>query len=72
MAIYLYDEQVSGTTAEVHFINWCLRLENEHEPVAHCALDAARDFQEGAYRYNMEKRAILNRAGIEIRDGYKG
>ena len=67
MAIYLYDEQVSGVTAELHFINWCLRLENEHQPVAHCALDASRDFQEGAYRYNMEKREILKLAGIEIR-----
>jgi hypothetical protein len=67
MSIYLYGEQVSGTTAEAHFVEWCLRLENEHEPVAHCALDAARDFQEGAYRYNMGKREILKRSGIEIR-----
>lgn len=68
MAIYLYGDQVSGITAEAHFVEWCLRLENEHEAaVPHCALDAKRDFQEGAYRYNMEKRSILNRAGIEIR-----
>jgi len=67
MSIYLYDEQVSGTTAEAHFVEWCLRLKNEHQPVAHCALDAVRDFQEGAYRYNMEKREILKLAGIEIR-----
>jgi hypothetical protein len=67
MAFYLYGDQVSGTTAEAHFIHWCLRLENEHEPVAHCALDAARDFQLGAYRYDESKRAILQRAGIEIR-----
>lgn len=68
MYIYLYDEQVSGTTAELHFIDWCLRLENEHNPVPHNALDAMHCFQEGAYNYNMEKREILKHAGIEIRD----
>lgn len=67
MAFYLYGEQVSGTTAEAHFVDWCLRLENESEPVAHCALDAARDFQLGAYRCDASKRAILRRAGIELR-----
>lgn len=67
MSIYLHGDQVSGTTAEVHFVSWCLKLENEHQPVAHCALDAARDFQEGAYRGNTDKREILKRAGIEIK-----
>ena len=67
MAFYLYGDQVSGITAEAHFVDWCLRLENEHEPVAHCALDAARDFQLGAYRCDESKRALLRRSGIEIR-----
>ena len=67
MAIYLHGKQVTGNDAAVHFINWCLSLENENQPVARCSLDADRDFQQGVYGCNMEKREILKHAGIEVR-----
>ena len=66
MHIYLDGKEVTGNQAEVHFIDWCLSLENENEPVAHCSLDAISDFQEGVYGHNLEKREILNRSGIEV------
>ena len=66
MHIYLNGREVTGNQAEVHFVSWCLSLENENEPVAHCSLDASRDFQDGVYRHNLEKRQILKRSGIEV------
>ena len=66
MHIYLDGKEVTGNQAEVHFISWCLSLENENEPVAHCSLGASRDFQDGVYRHNLEKRQILRRSGIEV------
>ena len=67
MTIYLNGTKVSGHAAMAHFIEWCLSLENEHEPVAHCSLDAISDFQRGVYGGDMAKRAALSRAGIEVR-----
>lgn len=67
MSIYLYGEQVSGNTANVHFIEWSLRLENEHAAVPHNALDANKMFQQGAYRHDVEAGKVLKLAGIEVR-----
>jgi len=66
MHIYLNGREVTGNEAEVHFVSWCLSLENENQPVAHCSLNASRDFQDGVYRHNLEKRQILKRSGIEV------
>lgn len=67
MNILLHGERVDVFTAESHFIEWCLVLENEHNDVPHCALDANKMFQDAVYRYDMKARKVLNLAGIEIR-----
>lgn len=59
-------QAVTGNQAELAYMNWCLALENESQPVPRTGLSASRDFQEGAYRGNAEARARIEQSGIVI------
>ena len=48
---FLFGVEVSASTAQLHFINWILAFEQEHNPIAlnavngqRCALSASRAF----------------------------
>ena len=58
-------QAASGLSAEAAYIEWCLSLQNERQPVPRTALSAIKDFQEGAFRGNLESRSRLQQAGID-------
>lgn len=60
----VHDKPATGVQAELHYINWCLALENEHNPVPRTSLAASADFQAGAWRGNDSAAARLALAGI--------
>lgn len=60
-------KEVTGTQAELHYMNWCLALEQEHADVPHCALDVGASFQRGAFRGDKRDLARINLSGVEIR-----
>jgi hypothetical protein len=60
-------KEVTGTQAELHYMNWCLALEQEHSDVPHTALDAMADFQKGAFGGCGFAKDRMYLAGIEVR-----
>lgn len=65
MKFYLYEEQVSGLTAEKHFVEWCLKLENQGKPVPRTSLDAIAFFQDA--QRNEAMMQTINQSGIVIK-----
>lgn len=63
---FINGQAVTGNRAELDYIEWCLALENENQPVPHTAPGAIADFQAGAYRGNSEARARIEQSGIVI------
>jgi hypothetical protein len=66
---------VSGLAAQLHFQQWALAVEQEHNPAlrAECqcddcirALDAARIFQVGAFDHDAGCRQLLRQSGIRV------
>lgn len=59
-------KDATGTQAELHYMNWCLALEQEHATVPHSALEVMSDFQRGAFRGDEKALARINLSGIQI------
>ncbi len=63
---FINGQAVTGNQAELAYMNWCLALENEGQPVPRTALGCIADFQQGAFRGNAEARARIEQSGIVI------
>jgi hypothetical protein len=57
-------QPATGLQAEAHYVEWCLSLQNEHNPVPHNALDAMADWQRGAYRNDADAYSRMQQSGI--------
>ncbi len=77
MNININGKKVTGTDAELHFLNWALALEQEFNEDLEtacsgdrCALEAIRIFQDGVFRTDSprhcECRALVEASGISI------
>ena len=60
-------QPATGVEAELHYMNWCLALEQEHADVPHTALDVGTSFQNGAFRGDERELARINLSGVEKR-----
>lgn len=56
----------TGVQAELHYMNWCLALEQEHSDVPHNALDAGASFQRGVFRGDQAELAKIKLSGVKV------
>ena len=79
---FLFGVEVSASTAELHFMNWILALEQEHNPIAlkavngqRCALECSHTFSLSVTRSDTVScarlasiDAAITASGIFIKD----
>jgi len=60
-------ERVSGIAAELHFMNWCLSVDQEGTPwVPRSGLSASRGFHLGVYGTDEIHLELVERSGVEV------
>ena len=70
---YIDGQEVTGLTAELHFMEWVLSLAQERDKELgqackgdRSALNAVCIFQKGAYRYDAPSRILIGRSGVRM------
>ena len=66
MKFTINGQPATGVQAELHYMSWCLALENEHNPVPRTALAACNDFQHGAFNAEHGAGQRIRQAGITV------